>query len=276
MKVGVMTVLYHERSRSSRRSTGSPRSASAPSSWPRATTSATRTPIPPPLLADAGALKRFRAGARRARRWRSPRSHSTATRCTRTPPIADAHHATLAPDARARPGLEVDDVVGFSGCPGDGPDARAAELGHVPVAAGLHRDPRVAVERARPAVLARRGRARARRPACGSRFEMHPGMIVYNPETFFRLRDAVGSAVVLQLRPEPPVLAGHRRRRGGARRSAAPARSRTSTPRTPRSTRATSLATACSTPSPTATCWTARGRSAPSATATARTSGGGC
>jgi sugar phosphate isomerase/epimerase len=35
-------------------------------------------------------------------------------------------------------------------------------------------------------------RARAAGVTIG--FEMHPGMVVYNPETFFRLRDAVGEA----------------------------------------------------------------------------------
>ena len=40
--------------------------------------------------------------------------------------------------------------------------------------------------------------------------EMHPGFVVYSPETMLKLRDIAGKSDRLQLRPEPHVLAGHR------------------------------------------------------------------
>ena len=40
--------------------------------------------------------------------------------------------------------------------------------------------------------------------------EMHPGFVVYSPETMLKLRSIAGDQRRLQLRSEPYVLAGHR------------------------------------------------------------------
>ena len=43
--------------------------------------------------------------------------------------------------------------------------------------------------------------------------EMHPGFVVYSPETMQRLRSIAGDCNWLQLRPKPHVLAGNRSHR---------------------------------------------------------------
>ena len=67
--------------------------------------------------------------------------------------------------------------------------------------------------------------------------EMHPGFVVYSPETMLKLRAIAGPVRRLQLRSQPHVLAGHRSHRRHPRPGRLP--SSTSTPRTPRSTNAT-------------------------------------
>ena len=60
--------------------------------------------------------------------------------------------------------------------------------------------------------------------------EMHPGFCVYNPETLMKLQEGRRPGHRRELRPEPPVLAGHRPGRGDPVPRAT--RSTTSTPRT--------------------------------------------
>ena len=101
--------------------------------------------------------------------------------------------------------------------------------------------------------------------------EMHPGFVVYNPETMLRLREVARQGGGLQFRSQPHVLAGYRPLCGHAqigRRACF-----TSTPRIPACTTSTLRSTAWWTPSHTAMRKTAPGSSAPSATATIKTSG---
>ena len=107
----------------------------------------------------------------------------------------------------------------------------------------------------------------------GIGLEMHPGFLVYNPETLLRLRAAAGERVGANFDPSHLVWQGidaidavrelgragdlPRPRQGHVRRR-----------------RERGGATASSTRSHTTGCSTARGRSARSATATARSSGG--
>jgi len=90
---------------------------------------------------------------------------------------------------------------------------------------------------------------------------MHPGFVVYSPETMLKLRSIAGPTIGCNYDPKPPVLARHRpdRRHPLAGRT----RSSTCTPRIPRSTsRQTCLSRACWTPRATPTSGTARGSSA--------------
>jgi sugar phosphate isomerase/epimerase len=109
------------------------------------------------------------------------------------PEIAQAHHDTWRKTLELAQRLEVDVVVGFSGCPGDHPEARRPNW----ITCPWPPDFTEALawqweERVLPYWREEGERARAAGVTIG--FEMHPGMVVYNPESFFRLRDAVGDA----------------------------------------------------------------------------------
>ena len=107
------------------------------------------------------------------------------------PDIARAHHETWRKTLELAQRLEVDTVVGFSGCPGDHPEARRPNWVTCPwppdftEALAWQWEERVLPYWIEEAEHARRAGVRIG-------FEMHPGMVVYNPETFFRLRDALG------------------------------------------------------------------------------------
>ena len=184
--------------------------------------------------------------------------------------IASAHHETWRRTLELAQRLDVDTIVAFSGCPGDGRTGAAPELGDLPVAARFPRDPRMAVERARHPVLG------ARRPTHAARHGVRIALrdasrddVVYNPETllppprrgrrsvvacnfdpshlFWQGIDVVEAAGDRPGRRDlPRPRQGHRPGRAQRRAS-----------------------TASWTPSPTQTCSTAPGSSAPSATATA-------
>jgi sugar phosphate isomerase/epimerase len=107
------------------------------------------------------------------------------------PEIAAAHHETWRRTLELAERLEVATVVAFSGCPGDHPQARRPNW----VTCPWPPDFTEALawqweERVIPYWTAEAEHARAAGVTIG--FEMHPGMVVYNPETFMRLRAAVG------------------------------------------------------------------------------------
>jgi sugar phosphate isomerase/epimerase len=107
--------------------------------------------------------------------------------------IAAAHHDTWRKTLELAQRLEVGTVVAFSGCPGDHPDAKRPNWVTCPwppdftEALAWQWDEKVI-----PYWTEEAEHAQAAGVHIG--FEMHPGMVVYNPETFFRLRDAVGEA----------------------------------------------------------------------------------
>ena len=117
--------------------------------------------------------------------------------------IAQAHDAVFRDTVQLAAELGVENVITFSGCPGDSDRLEAAELGHLPLAAGLLRDPGVAVDREGGALLVggggvRQGPRRAGRDRAAPRLRRLP----------------------------------HRSRSGACARSAARRSASTSTPRT--------------------------------------------
>ena len=197
----------------------------------------------------------------------SARSAATATRCTRSAKIARDHHDTFLRTLDLAKALDVNTVITFSGCPPGDAKAGAAQLDRLAVAARVLRDARVAVEGARRAVLEGHGQGReeGRRPR---RHRDAPELRRLQPGDDDAAARHRARHDRLQLRSEPHVLAGRRRRRPRSAPSAT--RSITCTPRTAASTRATSPPTACSTPRNTRASSNARGSSAPAATATTR------
>ena len=122
--------------------------------------------------------------------------------------IADAHHAVWRRTLQLAERLEVDVVNTFSGCPGDGPDARAPNWVTCPwppdfaeVLAWQWE------ERAIPYWREEAERAGAH-GVRGIGLEMHPGFLVYNPETLLRLRAAAGERVGANFDPSHLVWQG--------------------------------------------------------------------
>jgi sugar phosphate isomerase/epimerase len=109
--------------------------------------------------------------------------------------IAEPHHETWLRTLELANALEVDVVNTFSGCPGDGEDGRCPNWITCPW------PPEYAEtlewqweERAIPYWRAEAERARSL-GVRGIGLEMHPGFLVYNPETLLRLRAAAGDEI---------------------------------------------------------------------------------
>ena len=153
--------------------------------------------------------------------------------------------------------------------PGRSPTSQAAELGDVPVAARLPGNSEMAVGEEVEPYWTKHG-AFAADHGVKIAIEMHPGFVVYSPETMLRLRAIAGKSVGCNYDPSHMFWQGIDPI--AAIRCLA-IRSITSTRKTHRSTSATCRSRACSIPSRTLTKRTAPGFSAPSATATARNGG---
>jgi sugar phosphate isomerase/epimerase len=109
--------------------------------------------------------------------------------------LAKAHHETWVKTLELANALEVDVVNTFSGCPGDGAGSRCPNWITCPWPPEYAETLdwqwnesaipywREEVERARSFGIR------------GIGLEMHPGFLVYNPETLLRLREAAGDAV---------------------------------------------------------------------------------
>ena len=154
---------------------------------------------PASLLADGAALERFRRALDEREMTVSALSqHGNPLHPDRA--IAEAHHASWRQVLELAQRLEVDVVVGFSGCPGDGPDGRRPNWVTCPWPTDFAE---ILEWQWEEVVLPYWAQEAQRAEAAGVRigFEMHPGMVVYNPETFFRLRDAAGEAVCCNYDP---------------------------------------------------------------------------
>src|SRR5688500_4125756 len=193
MKVGVMTVLYHGLE-------GTEALDRIAALGVRSAELATGNYVgnahadPSRLLADPGALDALRqALAERGMEISALSQHGNPLHPD--PAVATAHHETWRRTLELAQALEVDTIVAFSGCPGDGPGASRPNWVTCPWPPDfleIHEwqwSERVIPEwRAEAAHTGTAGATIA--------FEMHPGMTFYNPESFFRLRDAVGADVV--------------------------------------------------------------------------------
>jgi sugar phosphate isomerase/epimerase len=109
--------------------------------------------------------------------------------------LAKAHHETWLKTLELANALEVDVVNTFSGCPGDGTGTRCPNWITCPW------PPEYAEtlewqwnESAIPYWREEAERARSF-GIRGIGLEMHPGFLVYNPETLLRLREAAGDAI---------------------------------------------------------------------------------
>jgi sugar phosphate isomerase/epimerase len=148
---------------------------------------------PGELLADSSALVRLR-GALASRDMEISALSQHGNPLHPDPAIGDAHHDTWRRTLELAQRLEVPTVVAFSGCPGDHPDARRPNW----VTCPWPPDFTEALEwqweeRVIPYWTREAEHAHAAGVTVG--FEMHPGMVVYNPETWLKLRDAVGDVV---------------------------------------------------------------------------------
>lgn len=122
--------------------------------------------------------------------------------------IADAHHAVWRSTLRLAEALEVGVVNTFSGCPGDGPDARFPNW--VTCAWPTEYAELLEwqwTERAIP-YWSREAEVAAGHGLRGIGLEMHPGFLVYNPETLLRLRAAAGELVGANFDPSHLVWQG--------------------------------------------------------------------
>jgi sugar phosphate isomerase/epimerase len=147
---------------------------------------------PGELLADDGALAHLRE-ALAARDLEISALSQHGNPLHPDPEIAAAHHDTWRKTLELAQRLEVDTVVAFSGCPGDGPGASRPNWVTCPWPPDFLE---ILEWQWEERVIPYWREEAANATAAGVRigFEMHPGMTVYNPETFFRLRDAVGEA----------------------------------------------------------------------------------
>jgi sugar phosphate isomerase/epimerase len=154
---------------------------------------------PDELLADAGALGRLR-GALVAREMQISALSQHGNPLHPDPEIAAGHHDTWRKTLELAQRLDVGVVVAFSGCPGDHPGARRPNW----ITCPWPPDFTEALawqweERVLPYWTAEAEHARGAGVTIG--FEMHPGMVVYNPETLMRLRAAVGEVAACNFDP---------------------------------------------------------------------------
>jgi sugar phosphate isomerase/epimerase len=114
--------------------------------------------------------------------------------------VARGSHETWRKTVQLAGELEIPIVIGFSGCPGDGPDARypnwvtcAWPDDYLRILDWQWEERVIPYWRAEAAF--------AREHGVRVALELHPGFIVYNPETMLRLRDAAGPEVGANLDP---------------------------------------------------------------------------
>jgi sugar phosphate isomerase/epimerase len=108
--------------------------------------------------------------------------------------IATAAHETWRKTARLANELEVGVVNLFSGCPGDGPDARSPNW----VTCAWPEDFGEVLEwqwNEKVIPYWQQEAKFASEQGVKVAFEMHPGFVVYNPETLLRLREAAGEVL---------------------------------------------------------------------------------
>jgi sugar phosphate isomerase/epimerase len=162
---------------------------------------------PERLLADAGAARELRdAIAARGLRISALSCHGNPLHPDES--IAGAHHETWRRTLELANALEVDVVNTFSGCPGDGPGARCPNWITCPWPPEYSET--LAWQWDECAIPYWRAEAeRARELGVrGVGLEMHPGFLVYNPETLLRLRAAAGDEIAANFDPSHLIWQG--------------------------------------------------------------------
>ena len=108
--------------------------------------------------------------------------------------IAKEHHETWRRTAELAEKLGIERVNGFSGCPGDGPNAGKPNWVTCPWPPDFTE---ILKWQWKEKVLPYWGEEAkfAEKHHVKMCLEMHPGFVVYNPETLLRLRDAAGNAI---------------------------------------------------------------------------------
>ena len=108
--------------------------------------------------------------------------------------ISKEHHETHRATVQLAEKLGIDRVINFSGCPGDGERAKAPNWVTCPWPPDFTE---VVDWQWKEKVLPywKAEAAYAKKHGVKLCFEMHPGFVVYNPETLLRLRDACGDNV---------------------------------------------------------------------------------
>jgi sugar phosphate isomerase/epimerase len=122
--------------------------------------------------------------------------------------VAGAHHAVWRRTLELAEVLEVDVVNTFSGCPGDGPDARAPNWVTCPWPPEFAEVLEWQWNESLIPYWTRENEEAARRGVRGVGLEMHPGFLVYNPETLLRLREAAGGRIGANFDPSHLVWQG--------------------------------------------------------------------
>jgi sugar phosphate isomerase/epimerase len=122
--------------------------------------------------------------------------------------VAGAHHAVWRRTLELAEVLEVDVVNTFSGCPGDGPDARAPNWVTCPWPPEFAEVLEWQWNESLIPYWTRENEEAARRGVRGVGLEMHPGFLVYNPETLLRLREAAGERIGANFDPSHLVWQG--------------------------------------------------------------------
>lgn len=114
--------------------------------------------------------------------------------------IAKAHHETWRKTAELAQKLGIERVVGFSGCPGDGPNGARPNWVTCPWPPDFLE---ILQWQWKEQVIPYWGEEAKFAEKLGVKIclEMHPGFVVYNPETLLCLREAVGETIGANLDP---------------------------------------------------------------------------
>jgi sugar phosphate isomerase/epimerase len=122
--------------------------------------------------------------------------------------IADAHQQTWLRTLELAEVMEIDVVNTFSGCPGDGPGARCPNWITCPWPPEFATTLEWQWNEVAIPYWTREAERAAAHGIRGIGLEMHPGFLVYNPETLLRLRAAAGGAVGANFDPSHLVWQG--------------------------------------------------------------------
>jgi sugar phosphate isomerase/epimerase len=122
--------------------------------------------------------------------------------------IARAHHETWRSTLQLAELLEVDVVNTFSGCPGDGPGARHPNWVTCPWPPDFAELLAWQWDESVIPYWSAEAQEAGRHGVRGIGLEMHPGFVVYNPETLLRLRAAAGERIGANFDPSHLVWQG--------------------------------------------------------------------